>query len=350
MANFGRAAGSALSGAASGAAAGSTFGPWGAAAGGIIGGAAGGLSSLLGGDGDEERQKQLEILQQIQHQIDLIPEPELKEVVLEKYRSAGILTPEMEQVIAAGPSRMEQIKTDPRLKQAQLGALAKLQQTGAEGLTAEDRMVLNQVNREVAQQQKARQEGILQAMQQRGMGGAGAELAAQLSGAQAANEQQAIEAEKQAALSRQNALNAIMKSADLGSNIRQQDFGEQEKIAQAADLMNKFNTENARAVQQRNIASRNDAQGANLANRQDISNRNVGIENQQRNQANDLAQRRFDNALSKQRAKTGASQDVAKYYGGVADTEDKTGTAITEGVIKGIGSAADYFVKKKAGT
>src|ERR1700682_2020516 len=134
----------AVSGAGTGAAAGSSLGPWGAIVGGLVGGAAG----LFSGDDheDEIRQRQEAALNEIKN----TNVPELKQLIFEKYKSAGILTPELEQTIMQDPSLMGGIKADPRLKDAQMSALAKLQEQGQGGLQAQDVAAMDQAKRAAA--------------------------------------------------------------------------------------------------------------------------------------------------------------------------------------------------------
>ena len=319
MANVQGGVGGALSGAVAGQAAIPIPGV-GAALGGLVGGIAG----LVGGGGPDY-DKQMQILQQITGEIDALPVPsvEAQEVVLDKYRSAGVLTPEMENTIKQGPSAMAGISTDPRLRQAQMGALASLQQVGKEGFTPEQEAASNALTRQVAQQENAREQGILRQMQQRGVGGSGAELAAQLSSSQAAAESQAAESDKIKAQAYQNALSAISQSGQLGGQMEQQQFGEAAQKANAADVINAANTANARAVQQYNTGTANQAQAANLSNAQNIMNQNTGLSNQEQIYNKQLLQQQYQDQLAKQNAKANAMGNYAKgeqSKGAAADT------------------------------
>lgn len=330
----------AIGGAMSGAAAGSAIMP---GVGTAIGGLIGGITGLFSGDGDDQREKQLQMLQQIQAEIDSIPLPpiEAQQLVLEKYRQAGVLTPEMEATITQGPSRMEQVSTDPRLKTAQMGVLSKLAQLGEQGLSAEDRMVFDELTRQTAQQEQARQQGILQNMAARGMGGSGAELAAQLSSSQAAADRQSREGMNLAAQAQKNALNAILQRGSLAGELRSQDFGEQAKIASAADEIARFNAANRQSIEGRNVGARNAAQEFNLRSAQDISDRNVSLSNYQQQHNKQLLQRRFDNQLAKARAKGAASGDIANFFGKEGDREDRASDAMMSGfgtVASGVAS------------
>ena len=340
MANAGQTISSMGQGAASGAAVGTALGPGlGTAIGAGVGAGVGLLGSALSGDnGDEQYAQALALQQQMQKEINAIPLPpiEAQKIVLERYRSAGVLTPEAEALITQGPSQMAQIKTDPRLQQAQMGALAKLQQVGAEGLNATDRMALDELSRTTAQQQQARQQSILQGMQQRGVAGGGAELAAQLSSSQAGAEAQQQQGRGIAAQAQQRALNAIMQGGQLGGQMQAQSFGEQAQQAQAADAIARFNAANRQNVEGTNVAGRNQAQQMNLANQQSIMNANTQVANQQEQYNKQLAMQNYYAQL----AKYGLGQKAAASTAGSLEAAGKRADSQQAGVMGGFGTIA----------
>lgn len=333
-------------GALSGAAAGASMGPYGALAGGIIGGGA----ALLGGDGSEMTEEQMQLLRQMQKEVDAIPLPsvEAQKIVLEKYKSAGVLTPQMENVFTLAPSAMEQVKVDPRLKEAQMGALSKLQQLGQESFTAEDRAAMNQLSRQTAQQEAARQASIIQNLQQRGIGGGGAEIASRMSSSQAAAERQSEEANRLAQQAQARALQAIMQSGTLGGSIRGQEYGEQSDLAKARDVVSKYNVGAQQAAEGTNVSARNAAQEFNLRNQQQIMNQNTQLANEQEKYNKALLQRQFENQLSKARAKSGTSSDLSSALGQQAAAERQATGQLVGGVTSAIGAGGQYFKAKSA--
>lgn len=345
MGKAGSAVGGAVSGAASGAGAGAALGPIGSAVGGVIGGIGGLIGGLFGGGSDAE-EKQAELLAQISADIDELnktyPPEEAQRIALERYKSAGVLTPEMEQVITQGPSRMEQISVAPKTKEAQLAALAKLQQIGGEGMTLEQRAEQNQLLREVARQEQSRQQGIIQGMQQRGISGSGAEAALQGMSSQSAADRASQEAMQTAAQGRAQALQAIMQGGQLGSQMREQEFGEKSQVAQAADAIARMNAANRQGVETRNVGSRNVAQEANLRMEQDIANKNVGLSNQEQQYNKELKRQKYLDMLSAQRAKAGGQQAEAEMYGKRAAADKQSTADIISGIGGGLTSIGKY--------
>lgn len=250
------------------------------AAGGAIAGGIASKNAAAGGLGDANNNRLVanNIIQELQNAPDI-----QKPLILEKYKQAGILTPEMEQQINAGPSAMQRVNTDQQSLDAQRQALQQLQQRSTQGLTSADRAGLNQARQQAAQDQQSKQAQILQQAQMRGQGGQGATLAAQLMAAQSGANNESAAADRLAQMAQANALNATAQTGQLGGQINQQQFGQQSAKASAADQMNRFNVENQVAQQQRNVGATNQAQAANLANAQQINNSNVGAQNQELN-------------------------------------------------------------------
>lgn len=259
-----------------------------------------------------------------------------QQLALQQYQLTGELTPEMEQAINLGPSAYEDIQTDPRLAQAQMQALSTLQELGTSGLTSADKADLEQIRRQTANEETARRQQILQNMAARGVGGSGVELAAQLSSSQAAANRASQEAGDLAKLAMQRKLEALTQSGNLGGQIRQQQFGEQEAIARARDVQNQFNTQNAIARQQRNIGAQNQAQQTNLAARQNISEKNTGLSNEQQQYNKNLLQQQFQNQMQLAGAKSGALLGQAQaYQQAAADTANRyagIGSALGQGL------------------
>ena len=84
-------------------------------------------------------------------------------IVLEELKSAGMYTPEMDEALKLDDSKMNDISTDPRLKQAQMNALMKLQEiSDNDGLTMQDKAQLGQIQNEVNSNLKGNTDAIQQ--------------------------------------------------------------------------------------------------------------------------------------------------------------------------------------------
>ncbi len=305
----------------------------------ILGGIIGNITSS--GDRDAALKSYKEAVQKIQ---DLGIPPELAgPIVLQQFKSAGQLTPELEQAINLGPSQVAQIQEDPATRQASMQALQALQNSGRTGLTAEDRANYNQLQTQSNKNTQATLNSILQNMQARGQGGSGAELAMKLSAAQSGANTQAQAADQVAAQASQRALAAMSNAGNLGSNIRGQDFNVANTKASAADQFNRFNVQNQQAQQQRNVQAQNGAQQYNLSNNQQISNQNtqqnnaeaqrqkqaqlqdylnkVGYAGMQSNALNQLGNVYSNQAQQNQQMWSSLGGGLGKMYGGYAQNQ-----------------------------
>lgn len=317
-------------------------GPLGAAAGGALGGIIGGIASRSKRKAAEKAQREaLEEIQRVGAPPDLA-----KQIMMEKFQSAGVYTPKMEEAINQSVSQTAGITEDQSLKDAQLRALESLQQQGRGGITAGDRAALNEVRGEVARDTEAKRQQILQNMQQRGQGGSGAELAAQLQAAQGGSDQQSAAGDRIAAMAQQNALAAIGQAGQLGGNLRSQDLNFQQLTKGAADEMERFNIQNAVNRQQRNIGASNEAQQANLAQQQAIMNANAVQANQEKLRQAEAARQNWQDKLSygstMANAKTGQAAQLNQQADKTAQAWQTGGSAIGSG----FGALSNYMNSK----
>jgi hypothetical protein len=162
----------------------------------------------------------------------------------------------------------DDIEGDPRLKEQQmasLGALNELVEGG--GFNAADRANLSRISSGAAAEDKGRRGAILQSMQQRGMGGSGMELLAQLDSSQAATDRAAQEGLDIAGLAQDRALQAMMQGSSLAGDIRGQDFSEGAARAEAFDAIQKFNAGTLNDNSQFNAGAANQTNQFNAGNK-----------------------------------------------------------------------------------
>lgn len=246
--------------------------------------------------------------------INSVPLPILKEYYPELYAQVAELNPEIEAAQTLGPSAVEDISVDPRLKQAQMNALNKLIEIGdAGGLTAQDKARLAQIEDQAKADLQGQTGAIQQNLATRGLSGGMSEMVARNLAAQGAANRQAQSGMQVAADAEQRALNAIMQSGQLGGQIGAQDYQQQANLAQARDVINKFNLTNLQDVNQRNIAARNAAQASNIGAKQQVANQNVGLKNQaQQYNTQVLPQQQFANQMSRATQNAGFLADKMK--------------------------------------
>lgn len=220
----------------------------------------------------------------------------------------GVITPEDAKTALAGRSELDDVTTDPRLKEAQMGALSQLQDIGSSGgMTLADKSNLNQISVDEATKAKGQRDAIIQNAQARGLGGSGLDLMAQLQNEQSAASNKSSRDLSVAGTAQQRALDALMQEGTLAGNIQNQQFSQGATKANANDAISKFNTQNQNATNLANTQAHNAAQVTNLANKTNVANTNAALQTQQNKQKSDVAQQVFNNQI----AKAGGQQATA---------------------------------------
>jgi len=246
-----------------------------------------------------------------------IPEIEKQKILLENPELVGLLEAE-----ELGTSAMEEISLDPKMREAQLAALASLQEEGVTGLSVEDRFAADELRRGADAQAQAEQKAILSGMAQRGTLDSGAQLAAQLGAQQAGAQRRAEGSGRLAADASARRKQALLQSANVASGMEGAEFGRKSQQAQASDIINKFNVSN-----RQNIAAQN------MAARQQSENQRAALANQQQMHNKALIQQEFQNQQSKLAGQTGQMQSQAAQLG-------KTGATMQQGAASGLGDVA----------
>lgn len=241
-------------------------------------------------------------------------------LVEKAYKEHGSVdVPTLEQVAfeTLGPSAYESIVTSPEARDAQYAALAQMREmVEGSGFTLADKAALNNILNTTGQQAAAGQAGLQDAFAARGIGGSGAEIAAQLSNQQNAANQANQQGLNLAAQAQQRYFDSIRQNFDMGSALRNQDWAEQSQRAAAMDEIARFN------AQQRT--------------NEGIYNNNLAV--QQYNMHRGEADRQMQNAYNLANLKSGnaakQSKDIANVGAGIGD-----GVAAVGGMFGGYGSS-----------
>lgn len=252
-----------------------------------------------------------------------LPDIDKQKITPELLEYIGDLQMQQEGALNLGPSEMQGVSTDPRLADAQMGALSQLTEIGETGLLPGERAALNQARRGAAAESQAKSAQLLDEYARRGMGGSGSELAARLQSAQSGGDRLSQENDRLMQMAQQRALSAISQQGNLAGQIRGQSFGEQSDVAQAQDAINRFNTANQQSVQQRNVGANNAATQRNLSEQQRIGEARAGQKNMAQQYNKELQQQQFSNQLNLAAGRagqfTGAANASQQQAGRTAD-------------------------------
>lgn len=276
-----------------------------------------------------------------------IPTIEEQMLDLAKYQSAGTLTPEAIQLINQGPTALEQIQLDPRLKSAQLSALEQMSGLASGNLSQADLAGFELARRSAANEAQAKQGQIMQEMRARGQGGSGVELIARLQSNESAADRLQQNQLQQAQALQQARMQALQNQSNMASQMTNQEYQQAQNLASARDAIARYNAQNAQQIGMSNVQARNEAERANLAARQALANANIDLSNKQQIQNKDLLQTQFKNQAD-------IAADKLRVYSGIASDADKTAGRIS-GMWGDIGKAASgaaaaYFNQKKQET
>lgn len=242
------------------------------------------------------------------------PSPEELKYQLEELVSQGELRPEEARVILMERTALEDVPTVDIGLEAELAALEKLRSLAErEGLTARDRAMMADIQERIGRERRGEREAIAQTAAQRGLLGSGLELASQLLSSQEAASRAHREGLGLAALAEERALQALRDMANVGASVSEKKYGRAARLAEAKDLIERFNILNRQNIERANIEARNRAMAANLAEKQRIAEANIMARNLQKAREADLIRQAYEDKLNLARMKAGIiSQQAAQ--------------------------------------
>jgi hypothetical protein len=190
-------------------------------------------------------------------------------------------------------------------------------------------------------------EAILQDAAARGIGGSGLELAAMLGSQQQAASDASRAGLQTAAEAERRALEAIIQQGQLGGQVSQEDFEKQARIAEAKDLISKFNTANKQNVELTNVGARNAAQERNLSEAQRLADYNAQQENLNRLRRGDLKQQEFENKLQVAQGRAAALSGGSQAAGQRAQSQQQFYGNLIGAGGQLLGAVAPYMTSNK---
>lgn len=248
--------------------------------------ASGALGEILSGMDREEAER---LLQQAQNEYGEIDLPVLERLVAEQ----------------VGSTEHGNVQVDPRLKQAQYRALERLKQVEDEGgLLLEDKVALNSLQNDLSQRAGQDRRAVLNNLEARGVAGSGDELAAALAGQQQASNRAGAFASNTAAQAQRRMYQSMLDRGQMAGRMRDQDFGEQSRRAEAQDAISRYN--------------------ASL--RTDTNRYNAGLGQVQHQNRMQMADRRAQGFRDQANMKMGKAADTRNFYGGMGLAANEAAT------------------------
>lgn len=276
-----------------------------------------------------------------------VPDPAQQAIELQRYQVTGQLSPELESAFQQSQTNLKNMQIDPTSRAAEVGALTQMQDVAnSGGMDAEAKQQLQQGINATNANEAGQRGAIEQNFAARGVGGSGAQLAAELQASQGDANQAASVGQSAAASAEQRALQAMSASSNMASNLNSQDYTQAANAAAAQDAINRFNTQNQQQVANANVTATNNAKAANLANAQAVANANTGVANQQETFNKGLYQQQFENEARKASGSANAENGVADQANTNAQNQTNLWGNIGNAVTQGSAAIGQYMNKQ----
>lgn len=293
------------------------------------------------------------IMQQAMAQLQSVPvpDPESLKVQMQQFVQQGLIAPQDADAILVQHNAYDEVRGNDQARGAQLAALQGFQDQGnAGGLTDTSRAAIQSTLDEVANTERGQRQAIGQDARRRGISGSGLELAQQLMAQQSSADQAGRQGMDIAALAEQSKIEALKNAANVGTTIQGQDLDAQGAKAEAANQIAMYNATNQQDVTLKNIAARNLAQEQNLQAKQNISNANTKMENDNRLRNADLIQKAYENRMDKAKAVANAAGGVASETNNYNNANRQYQGDLTAGILKTVGDYGSSGGFQKTGT
>jgi hypothetical protein len=269
-----------------------------------------------------------------------VPDADSLKVKLNELVQQGQMTPEQAQASLVEYNAFDKTAPDATARGAQMSALQELQdQIHNGGLTDTTRSQIQHTLDDVNNAERGQQMGIMEDAHRRGVSGSGIELANKLMSQQHAADSAGRQGMDIAAMAEQAKAEALKSAASLGGQIESQDYSEQAQKATAQNTINQFNATNQQQVTMQNIAARNAAQAANLAEKQRVSDTNTNMENANRVRDSELVHQNYTDRMDKAKAVAGAISG----QGQAAQKASDANTAWNANMIGGVSNALTSY-------
>lgn len=266
-----------------------------------------------------------------------VPTIEEQSLDLGRYQSAGNLNPETNQAEdLSAVDNLQNVQTDPRLRQAQMNALKTLSQIGGSGFTPDELNAALGMQEQNNADLTSRMKQLQQQQDVRGIGTSNMALAQKMMEAQSGANRAAADARNLQSEAFKRSLSAITSGGEMAGGIEAQDYGRAKNVADSLNRREFTNVQNRNSINESNVDRFNRALEYNLNNQQGIMNKNVDTSNQQQAHNKGLQQTNFQNQMDRIGGMAGGYKGMGDMY-----ADRAAGTAKK---WAGIGSGAGQMI------
>lgn len=260
---------------------------------------------------------------------------------LEKFVSAGILTPEQAQAYLAEGNAFDTTSANNTGMEAELSTLGELRNlVNKGGVDAQGEADIQKILNTMSTSNSGNNAAILRDAAAKGTSNSGFTLASRL----ASNQNDATTANSNAldvaAANEARRTDALKSAGELGGQVQGQQYKQEENKANAANAIAQFNAKQKQETENLNTTAANTAETANLGNAQDISNKNTLTSQTQQASIPAAQQAAFDNELKK----AGAGMEGAKALADAKQQSGQQSAGILGGLLGTAGTAATAYM------
>ena len=238
--------------------------------------------------------------------------PQEMEYQVQQLVQQGTITPDLATTFLQDPSAFAQENISQTGTQAQTSEIEQLlSDAAAGGLSPEEQQQTESIIQALNTQEKGQQGAILQDAAARGTLTGGETIAAE----EEANQGDQASANQEGLASAANAqalqLQELQGAGSAGAGLQTQENTQANTVAAATDAINQFNAAQQEQTNEFNVNTQNEAQAANLAEKQAIADANAEANNQYAAYQAQLPQETEQDALQKAAAQAGVSETGA---------------------------------------
>jgi hypothetical protein len=228
-----------------------------------------------------------------------------------------------------GKTGLSGVTSDPKLLEAQMKALAAMEEQADTGLSAADENALNRTGRKLAADANSVAQTIEQRMARQGRAGGRLGVTMQMQAAQAAQQAAADQAADRNAMAQEGRLRARIGAGQMAGEMSAEDYKRKANAAAAQDAIERFNVQNTIGRQEYNNRLTNSAKEQNWQGKQGIANQNtsaqydyrkdkLGVQQQGASAALEKANQDYNRAQLKKQQKAAKRSGMLGALGGIA--------------------------------
>jgi hypothetical protein len=300
-----------------------------------------GLADIFSGGEDSAA---ADVLQKQLDKTNAIPTPTAGQLTLpqlQQFVQAGIMTPEEAKAYLVDSNALDTVGAGGAGMDTELETIGKLRDiVNSGGADAEEQSAIQSILNTLGTTERGANEAIVNQNARQGIANSGLTMAAKLEAEQNAATNANANALQTGASEEARNLAALTQLGGLGGQVQGQEYTAGANRANAANAIAEFNAQQNQDIAKVNATAGNAAKAANLANAQDISNKNTVTAQTQQESIPAAQQQAFDDALKK----AGVGMQGAESLANVKETTGQQNAGTLGGLIGTAGTIGAAYL------